>query len=54
MQHDWPLTMPWLDESKRAWRSMRAFVDARIMPASGSGTVGASVLVGMLGNPPKP
>lgn len=21
MQHDWPLTLPWLDESNEAWRS---------------------------------
>ncbi|HKP59716.1 MAG TPA: alpha/beta hydrolase [Polyangiales bacterium] len=28
MQHDWPLTMPRLPESKQAWRAMRAFVDA--------------------------
>ena len=26
MQHDYPLTLPWLDESKRAWREMAAFV----------------------------
>jgi acetyl esterase/lipase len=26
MQHDWPLTLPWLDESKAAWRAMREFV----------------------------
>jgi monoterpene epsilon-lactone hydrolase len=26
MQHDWPLTLPWLDESKQAWRAMAAFV----------------------------
>lgn len=26
MQHDWPLTLPWLDESKAAWRAMAAFV----------------------------
>jgi hypothetical protein len=25
MQHDWPLTLPWLDESKQAWRAMAAF-----------------------------
>jgi acetyl esterase/lipase len=25
MQHDWPLTLPWLDESKEAWRAMAAF-----------------------------
>jgi monoterpene epsilon-lactone hydrolase len=28
MQHDWPLTMPWLEESRQAWCAMRAFVDA--------------------------
>ena len=27
MQHDWPLTLPWLDESRRAWKVMAAFVD---------------------------
>jgi acetyl esterase/lipase len=27
MQHDWPLTMPWLEESRDAWRAMRRFVD---------------------------
>jgi acetyl esterase/lipase len=26
MQHDWPLTLPWLDESRAAWRAMAAFV----------------------------
>jgi len=29
MQHDWPLTLPWLDESKQAWAAMRRFVDER-------------------------
>jgi hypothetical protein len=29
MQHDWPLTMPWLDESRHAWNAMRAFVKER-------------------------
>jgi monoterpene epsilon-lactone hydrolase len=29
MQHDWPLTLPWLDESKRAWREMAAFTAER-------------------------
>jgi len=29
MQHDWPLTLPWLPESKHAWREMRRFVDER-------------------------
>ncbi len=27
MQHDWPLTLPWLDESRLAWSSIRRFVD---------------------------
>lgn len=30
MQHDWPLTLPQLAESKQAWRQMRAFVDASL------------------------
>lgn len=29
MQHDWPLTLPWLDESRQAWRAMRNFADER-------------------------
>jgi acetyl esterase/lipase len=29
MQHDWPLTLPWLDESRRAWRAVAEFVDQR-------------------------
>ena len=29
MQHDWPLTLPWLDESKSAWQAMRGFVEER-------------------------
>ncbi len=29
MQHDWPLTLPWLDESRRAWAAIAAFVDER-------------------------
>jgi epsilon-lactone hydrolase len=28
MQHDWPLTLPWLDESRLAWSAMRSFVEA--------------------------
>lgn len=27
MQHDWPLTLPWLDESKLAWNAMQRFVE---------------------------
>jgi epsilon-lactone hydrolase len=29
MQHDWPLTLPWLDESREAWKAMQAFVQER-------------------------
>jgi acetyl esterase/lipase len=29
MQHDWPLTLPWLEESQQAWRVMRQFVQER-------------------------
>ena len=29
MQHDWPLTLPWLDESKHAWRVMSGFIEER-------------------------
>jgi epsilon-lactone hydrolase len=28
MQHDWPLTLPWLDESRAAWRAIHQFVNA--------------------------
>jgi acetyl esterase/lipase len=27
MQHDWPLTLPWLDESRAAWNTMRRFFE---------------------------
>jgi monoterpene epsilon-lactone hydrolase len=27
MQHDWPLTLPWLHESKLAWKTIRRFVE---------------------------
>ena len=29
MQHDWPLTLPWLAESRRAWAEIAAFVADR-------------------------
>ena len=29
MQHDWPLTLPWLDESRHAWNEMRRFVEGQ-------------------------
>jgi acetyl esterase/lipase len=32
MQHDWPLTLPWLDESKWAWQQARHFLDAIAPP----------------------
>ncbi|HLJ39234.1 MAG TPA: alpha/beta hydrolase fold domain-containing protein [Steroidobacteraceae bacterium] len=28
MQHDWPLALPWLAESRLAWSAIRAFVEA--------------------------
>jgi epsilon-lactone hydrolase len=27
MQHDWPLTLPWLEESRAAWKTMRGFFE---------------------------
>jgi len=27
MQHDFPLTMPWLEESREAWEIVLAFLD---------------------------
>jgi len=38
MQHDWPLTLPWLDESRLAWRVMASFVEERTNPAPRAGT----------------
>ena len=29
MQHDWPLTLPWLAESRRAWAAIAAFIEDR-------------------------
>ncbi len=34
MQHDWPLTLPWLDESRAAWKAIRAFAEERSRPPS--------------------
>jgi monoterpene epsilon-lactone hydrolase len=31
MQHDWPLTLPWLEESRAAWDVMRKFIDTHMM-----------------------
>lgn len=33
MQHDWPLTLPWLDESRLAWTTIGTFIEEH----SGSG-----------------
>ena len=30
MQHDWPLTLPWLDESRNAWSAVAAFVEKNV------------------------
>jgi monoterpene epsilon-lactone hydrolase len=35
MQHDWPLTLPWLEESRLAWETMRAFVEEHSRAAPG-------------------
>jgi epsilon-lactone hydrolase len=32
MQHDWPLTLPWLEESRKAWIEMRRFVEEVAQP----------------------
>ena len=32
MQHDWPLTLPWLAESRRAWTVMSRFVEELAEP----------------------
>ncbi len=32
MQHDFPLTLPWLEESREAWDAAVAFVDRRASP----------------------
>jgi acetyl esterase/lipase len=33
MQHDWPLTLPWLDESRVAWKAIRKFLEEHSHPA---------------------
>jgi monoterpene epsilon-lactone hydrolase len=33
MQHDWPLTLPWLDESRLAWKAIGDFVEHAAPPA---------------------
>ena len=42
MQHDWPLALPWLDESRDAWEAIRRFVEEhspRSQPAVSAGRV---------------
>ena len=41
MQHDWPLTLPWLDESRLAWSAMRNFVEERAAANAGEKTLAA-------------
>lgn len=35
MQHDYPLTLPWLAESRDAWRRIASFLDEAGPPAAG-------------------
>jgi monoterpene epsilon-lactone hydrolase len=32
MQHDWPLTLPWPAEIRRAWKAIAAFIEERACP----------------------
>ena len=43
MQHDWPLTLPWLDESRLAWSAMRNFVEERPAANADEKTLAASM-----------
>jgi acetyl esterase/lipase len=43
MQHDWPLTLPWLDESRLAWSAMRNFVEKRPAANADEKTLAASM-----------
>ena len=36
MQHDWPLTLPWLDESRYAWELISRFVEPNALPNTSS------------------
>lgn len=50
MQHDWPLTLPWLDESRLAWKAIGDFVERRAArpgpPRAGSPRGSAPALPG--------
>jgi hypothetical protein len=35
MQHDWPLALPWLEESRMAWNSIRTFIEEHSRRAGG-------------------
>jgi acetyl esterase/lipase len=39
MQHDWPLTLPWLDESKEAFAAMADFAAERAAPRALAGAL---------------
>ena len=47
MQHDWPLTLPWLAESRAAWKTMCAFVEEHCVAAPSTRPSAA-------GSPPPP
>jgi epsilon-lactone hydrolase len=42
MQHDWPLTLPWLHESRAAWNEIRLFVE-RHSRSGGISPIAASI-----------
>lgn len=39
MQHDYPLTLPWLPESRRAWAAISAFIEERACATTLEGAV---------------
>lgn len=41
MQHDWPLTLPWLDESRLAWSAMKNFVEEHATANAGEKSLAA-------------
>lgn len=57
MQHDWPLTLPWLDESRSAWVEIQRFIDRgcerhdSAAPPSGRRSLSPSEHASRTGNP---
>jgi acetyl esterase/lipase len=37
MQHDFPITLPWLEESREAWEEIVAFLDRTVATAARPG-----------------